>query len=131
MQSKRDINLYLFYEFGMEGEEEQVAEDWPFELRNVGSIRADIYESDVYEFSDDEGIYFAYELDGLTFYPAEGLSIEQLQLQEEGSRWIGRHDSIDLNTVRIGDDAVPRTPERRAAIMELASRSLSTPPEGI
>src|SRR4051794_39639268 len=131
MQNRKDINLYLFYEFGVEGDEDQVSEHWPFELRNVGSMEACNAKSDVYEFANDGETYYAFDLDGLTFCPVEGLSLEQLQLQEEGSRWIGAHELVDLNTVRISDDAVPRTPERRSAILELASRSLGTQVENI
>ena len=131
MASKEDINLYLFYEFGVEGEETGVAEDWPFELRQVGRITAGQYESDVFEFSYDGERYFTLDLDGLTFYPAEGITLEQLEQQEAGSKWIGQHEPVDLNTARIGDDSVPRTPERRAAILDLASQSLNTPPDNV
>ena len=131
MASKEDINLYLFYEFGLEGEETDVSEEWPFELRHVSRITAGQYESDVFEFTYEGDRYFTLDLDGLTFYPSEGMTIEQLEQQEAGSIWIGQHEPVDLNTARIGDDAVPRTPERREAIMALASRSLNTPSDNI
>jgi hypothetical protein len=131
MASKEDINLYLFYEFGMDGEETDVSEDWPFELRNVGRITAGYYTSDVFEFSYEDETYFTLDLDGLTFYPAEGMTVEQLEQVEAGRIWLGQHEPVDLNTARIGDESVPRTPERRKAILALASRSLNTPRENI
>jgi hypothetical protein len=124
VQSKRDINLYLFYEFGIEGDEAQVSDDWPFELHKVGRVSVGSHESQVFEFSDSEQTYFALDVGGLNFYPSEDMTIEQLQLQEQGRFWLGQREPIDLNTVRIGDDSVPRTPHRRSAIEEMAASAL-------
>ena len=39
---ERELNLYLFHEFGMDTEpgadESNVSESWPFQLRRVGQV---------------------------------------------------------------------------------------------
>jgi hypothetical protein len=129
--TKKDINEYLFYEFGLEGDEDQISDTWPFDLKDVGSVIVGTQESKLFQFSDGQESYFALELPGLNFFPAVGMTAEQIQLQVAGSRWIGQRTPIDLDTVRIGDDSVPSIKERRAAVVELASTMLNTSPTDI
>ena len=113
---RRDINEYLYHEFGKDGEESDVTDTWPFTLTLV----ADEHELVVFEFHDDEP-YFAVASDALDFMPQAGMTIEDLRLQHIGSMWIGSRNPVDLDTTRLGDDSVPRTLERRAAIRALGA----------
>jgi hypothetical protein len=113
---KRTVNDYLFLEFGVDGDESQVSETWPFELRRL----AETPELTVFAFHDDEA-YFALAGDGLNFLPQSGMSIDDLMLQQAGARWIVARDPIDLSVVRLGDPAVPATSERRRHLEALGA----------
>jgi hypothetical protein len=122
--SKRDLNEYLFYEFGggeEEGDEARIADDWPFTLNWIGTIDSDGEITPIYEFSDEDESFFMLGGNVLSFLPQAGMSIDALRLQELGSLWLGQRNPIDLSTVRIGDDRVPATKDRRFAIKQLAT----------
>jgi hypothetical protein len=129
MPDKRMINEYLFYEFGYDLEQDSlaIAEAWPFELQMIGIISSVKGEIEVFEFVADGEVYFASSGNTLTFYPAAGMTLEDLQLQEDGATWIARQDPIDLATSRIGDDLVPSAAERRASAEQLASSVCHSP----
>jgi len=124
MSTEKEINEYLYYEFGVEGDESQVGENWPFSLYYVGTIDVSGRPIQIYEFSDGEDKYFAEVGDALNFYPTGGMSLEDLELAELGSLWISRHNPVDSNTSRIGDESVPTAITRRAVIKELIERAL-------
>lgn len=124
MYSKRDINEYLFYEFGIDAAGAQISDTWPFELRDAGVIVVDEETLEVFEFTEGDDTYFAVAGDALNFYPSWGMTIDDLRLQISGARWIGQREPIDLNTSRIGDESVPPTVTRREAIREIALRAL-------
>jgi hypothetical protein len=123
MITKRDINLYLFYEFGLDidsnMDERYVTEDWPFQLSSTEL-------SNVYEFTESDEAYYAITTPSLTFYPKAGMAAIDIQVQEQGAKWIGQHEPIDLNTTRIGDKHMPSVAIRRATIETLVSDSLGT-----
>jgi len=56
MSEKKDLNRYLFYEFGLDTEgdvdEPRVSDDWPFELRSVGVTSWQGKGTEVFEFND-------------------------------------------------------------------------------
>jgi hypothetical protein len=53
---ERELNEYLFLEFGMEEEEEAlISESWPFSLRRLGEIGDKL----IFEFDDDDEPFFA------------------------------------------------------------------------
>jgi hypothetical protein len=110
------MNRYLFLEFGVDGDESSVSEDWPFELRSL------LQTSDlaVFEFHADQA-YFAAADEGLNFLPQAGMALEDLLLQRSGAKWIGARDPIDLSVVRLGDPATPPTIERRRRLEALGS----------
>lgn len=60
--TKREINEYLFFEFGIDEEgvdEAQVGDDWPYVLQHVGTIGPQGRTTEVYHFSDDGDEFFA------------------------------------------------------------------------
>jgi hypothetical protein len=121
--NKTEINRYLFFEFGVEGEEDQVSDTWPFELRFLDVIELDDEQIKVFHFTEDTDEYFVLDGNALDFQPTGGMSLDDLRVLLLGSKWIGRRDPIDLNTARIGDELVPPTPIRRAAILEIIEKS--------
>jgi hypothetical protein len=127
MRSKREINQYLFYEFGVAveetGDEAHITDDWPFELTLIGVIQIGDHPIQVFSFTESDEHYDAVSSDSLTYYPAAGLSLDQLRLQLRGGEWISRYDPVDLNTARIGDRSVPATATRRSAIDQLCEHA--------
>ncbi len=119
--TKKDINEYLYYEFGTEGDESYISEEWPFHLHLVGSLTLRGERTDFYEFTDGEMDYYAQE--GF-FFPKAGMTLEDLLLQDLGQQWIGGQNPVDLNTAIIGDDRVPRMIDRRRNIEALARKAL-------
>lgn len=61
---ERDLNAYLFLEFGMEGEETSISETWPFSLRRLGEIGVGV----IFEFIDNDEPYFAISGPCLSFF---------------------------------------------------------------
>jgi len=120
VSTSREINRYLFYEFGFDDEYEieEVSEAWPFELRSVGKLRSG---AAVYEFADGTEEFFVIDGSALNFLSKQGLTVHDLDLQELGSSWIAAQEPVDLNTSQIGDDSVPSAIERRLALQQLAS----------
>ena len=60
--TKREINEYLFLEFGIDEEREdesQVGDDWPFVLQHLGAIGPRGRTTEVYRFSDNGEGFFA------------------------------------------------------------------------
>ena len=116
---KTELNSYFFLEFGVDGDESRVSEDWPFELRKL----VETSELTVFEFDEDEA-YFALADDGLNFLPQAGMTVDDLMLQQSGARWIGARDPIDLSVVRLGDPTVPSGVERRRRLEALGSATM-------
>jgi hypothetical protein len=113
---KTIVNDYLFLEFGVDGDEAQVSEDWPFELRKL----AETPDLTVFEFHDDEP-FFALAGNSINFLPQSGMSVDDLLLQQTGAKWIGAREPIDLSEVRLGDPAVPAGSERRRHLEALGA----------
>lgn len=113
---KTELNGYLFLEFGVDGDESRVSEDWPFELHKL----VETSDLTVFEFHDDQA-YFALAGEGLNFLPQAGMSVDDLMLQHVGAKWIGARDPIDLSVVRLGDPAVPSGIERRRRLEALGA----------
>lgn len=72
---KVELNGYLFLEFDVDGDESQVSEDWPFELRKL----VETSELTVFEFHEDEP-YFALAGDSLNFLSQAGMTVDDLLL---------------------------------------------------
>jgi hypothetical protein len=113
---KTEVNAYLFMEFGVEGDESRVSEDWPFELERL----LEAPDLTVFEFHADEA-YFALADESLNFLPQAGMTLDDLLLQRSGARWIATKDPVDLSVVRLGDPAVPSTAERRRRLEALGA----------
>ena len=120
---ERDLNDYLFLEFGMEGEETSISETWPFSLRRLGEIGDKV----IFEFDDDNESFFAIGGPCLDFLPKNGMSIDDLALQFVGSEWIAAQDPVSLEESRIGDDSIPSGIERRRALEELGRHTTGDP----
>lgn len=116
---KTELNGYLFLEFGVDGDESRVSEEWPFELRKL----AETSDLTVFEFYDDDA-YFAMAGDSFNFLPQAGMTVDDLLLQHNGAKWIGARDPIDLSVVRLGDPAVPSGIERRRRLETLGAETI-------
>ncbi len=114
---KTEVNEYLFMEFGVDGDESEVSEDWPFKL----TMLVEAPDLIVFAFQAEEVSYFAVAEDSLNFLPQAGMSVDDLLLQRSGARWIAERDPVDLSAVRLGDPAVPTTVERRRRIEALGA----------
>jgi hypothetical protein len=77
---KTELNGYLFLEFGFDGDESQVREDWPFVLSEVGSADGD----HVFSFECDEEEYYAISGASLSFQRKDGADFALLQIQRRG-----------------------------------------------
>jgi len=120
---ERDLNAYLFLEFGIDGEETSISETWPFSLRRLGEIGARV----IFEFDDDDEPYFAISGPCLDFMPKNGMTLDDLALQFAGSEWISAHDPVSLAESRPGDDSVPSGIERLRALEELGRHTTGDP----
>jgi len=120
---KTELNGYLFLEFGVDGDESQVSEEWPFELHTLVATP----DLTVFEFHADDA-YFAVADDSLNFLPQAGMTVNDLLLQRSGARWIGARDPIDLSVVRLGDPAVPSGKERRRRLEALGAETIPAQP---
>jgi hypothetical protein len=122
LTARRELNQYLFYEFGGQDEEDAalISDDWPYKLAFLGRINSGDGELEVYEFSSDGEPYFALYGQVLDCFPTQSMTVEDLQRQKTGAAWIADGEPIDLDTSIIGDPSVPPVPHRRAAILELA-----------
>ena len=122
---ERELNDYLFLEFGMEeeGEETSISETWPFSLRRLGEIGDKV----IFEFDDDDEPYFAIGGPYLDFLPKNGMSIDDLALQFVGSGWIAAQDPVSLEESRPGDDSIPSGLERQRALEELGRHTTGVP----
>lgn len=127
MNIKREINEYLFYEFSfdLENDVSSVTEEWPFTLHYVGGLDLPS-RREFFRFSDGEDDYYATGGDHFGFLPALGMELDDLKAIILGIRWIDEHDPITLNMSLLGDDSIPRVPERRAAIENLAREVLGS-----
>ena len=122
--TKREINEYLFLEFGMDDEDEdesQVGDDWPFVLQNVGAFGPPGRTTEVYRFSDDGDEFFALAGPSLTFVPVAGMNLADLDQEERGLQWLRDQEPVDLETARLGDSRVPSGLDRQAAARKLAA----------
>jgi hypothetical protein len=119
--TKIDVNKYLYYEFGMDGDESSVSEDWPFQLHSIGCLELQGERTEFYEFTDGKTDYYAQE--GF-FFPKAGMTIDDLYIQDKGQKWIDEQEPMDLNTSVIDDDRVPPLFERRKNIEEMGRKLL-------
>lgn len=122
--TKREINEYLFLEFGIDEEgadESQVGDDWPFVLQHVGAIGPQGRTTQVYHFSDDGEEFFALAGPALTFVSVAGMNLGDLDQEERGLQWIGDQEPVDLATARLGDSRVPKGLDRQSAAKRLAA----------
>jgi hypothetical protein len=91
---ERELNEYLFLEFGMEEEEEAlISESWPFSLRRLGEIGVRV----IFEFDDADEPYFAIGGPCLDFLPKNGMTIDDLALQFVGYKWIAAQEGLIKN----------------------------------
>ena len=118
---ERDLNEYLFLEFGLDLEEDEsrVSESWPFELRKV----ADLEDGPVFEFDDDHEPFFAFG-GTFNFLPKAGMDLEALVVQLRGARWMSSRDPISLEMSMPGHPSVPSGLERRRALELLGQEVL-------
>lgn len=114
------INQYLFYELGIKGEERRVSESWPFQLRELGARATGEKASRMFEFRHGRDEYFVEVGNSLGLWIKDGMSREDLRLYMLGERWLAEQRSVDLDTTRPGDWAVPSVETRRRAMLEMA-----------
>lgn len=119
--TKKNVNEYLFFEFEVDGDESSISDDWPFQLHYVGALQLPGELVEFFEFSDEGTEYYAQE--GFYFSKA-GMTMEDLYLQEVGEQWISEQQPVDLNTVVLGDDQIPKLSDRRRNIEAIAKEAL-------
>lgn len=112
---REDLNRYLFFEFAIEGDESQVSDVWPFQLREAGQTP----ELMVFEL-DHEEPYWALAGSSLNFFPKAGMTFEDILLQRSGSAWIDARDPVDLSVSRPDDSTVPPMLERYRLLQTMA-----------
>jgi len=119
---RRRLNEYIFYEFGLDLDEDEskVSDTWPFEFREVGRAQDLI----VFEFDDGDDRFFALAEPSLNFLPKGGMTFDDLVVQYCGSKWIAARNPIDLSMSMPGDEIVPSGLERRRSIEEMGARAL-------
>ena len=61
---EKEMNEYLFLEFGLEGDDSHISETWPFNLRKISESP----DLTVFEFYDEEP-YFALAGQSLSYLP--------------------------------------------------------------
>lgn len=125
MAIKRQINEFLYREFAMdtEGEaKEKISEEWPFELEEMGTFDIDEARVDVFRFDSNGETYYALGEPRLRYFPAGKFDLGALKLELMGSSWIENRGPVDLNTSCEEHEFVPRLPERRERILEIARR---------
>lgn len=125
---ERDINEYLFYEFGMDGDNDEslISETWPFALKLVGDVEGRL----VYEFDEDEP-FFALAKPTFNFLLKKGMSVGDLTLQFLGKDWIADQDPVDLSQSLLSDTSVPSGLERARALRTLGAQALGVLPEEV
>lgn len=125
MATKRQINEFLYRAFAMdtEGEaKEKISQAWPFELEEMGTVDIDGARVDVFRFESNGEAYYALGEPRLRFFPAGKFDLGALKLELMGSSWIENRDPVDLRTSCEEHEFVPRPPERRERILEIARR---------
>lgn len=120
---ERDLNEYLFLEFGFDLEEDQsrVSESWPFELRKI----ADLEDGPLFEFDDNDEPFFAFG-GTFNFLPKAGMDLAALLVQLRGGRWISSREPVDLELSMPGHSSVPSGLERRRALELLGQEVLAS-----
>lgn len=122
--TKRDVNEYLFHEFGFDTEpsgERTIADNWPFELAELGMVDAGGESWRVFGFAQADEEFFAVANGAMNFLPREGMDIDALAMQLEGQCWIGDQDPVDLARTEGPESDTPPVPERVAAIEALVA----------
>jgi len=120
---RKQLNEYLFYEFGFDLEEENVnkiSENWPFILEEAGMIEAGDKTEYVFIFEHEGEKSYAIYGRALDFFPIAGMNLTDLRRQFIGATWIASKKPINLSVVRPDDPIIPSTSERRRRIEELA-----------
>jgi hypothetical protein len=125
MSVEKEINAYLFYEFGYDAEsydEEKVSENWPFTLELLETLDVDGEAIQIFRFINDNEWHYALYGSVLNYYPVDGVELKYFKYQLAGSSWIAKRNPITLEHVVLGDPKIPSTKERVAAIKKLAAR---------
>ncbi len=125
MSVEKEINEYLFYEFGYDikeydENEGKISENWPFQLELLETLDIDGDTIQVFGFVYDNERHYALYGKDLDYYSVDDVELKYLKYQLEGSRWIAKRNPITLEYVVLGDPAIPSTKERAASIKKLA-----------
>jgi hypothetical protein len=136
---KKELNEYLFCEFGFDISEENkchVSDNWPFELKDVGSIELPNETVFIFLFSyNDISYYASYEQTSfgvrLTTFAQEGIDFLNLKRLYLGNRWIGKQESVNLDMVILDNPEIPSTKERREYIARSTKEILGKSPSKI
>ena len=126
---KRDLNQYLYYEFGVDDENERdakISDNWPFKLEFIGKINIKNEVITVYAFEDDNEKFFGIDGDLISYFPQGSMDLKNLKRQFLGSKWMSQFEIINLETVVLDDAHVLSTEERRNHIKNLAKKICTT-----
>lgn len=113
---KYELNEYLFFEFGVDGDEILISDIWPFDLMAIGEIEGE----SIFEFTTNNEPYYAIYGRSIRCEPKDGADLELLSYQIRGAQWIGSQGPVDLSTSRGEHPSIPLVPERRNCIETLA-----------
>ena len=82
MNTEKEVNEYLFYEFGYDIKEEdegKISNNWPFELKNIDEISLNNEIVKIYKFVNESEDYYALNGRVLTYLPVSGIDIKHLK----------------------------------------------------
>ena len=129
MTERREVNEYLFYEFCFDlgHEPSEVAEDWPFQLDELGTIPTSEGEARLFEFVHKGDPYVVVSGPTTASYPAAGMKPDDFAIQLDGGAWLEQQRPVDLETSVLGDEEVPPQPQRKATILSLAAPTVRNP----
>lgn len=125
-----EINRYLYYELGLDEEENRVSASWPFQLHEIRDTKGvtDAWQPQVrlFRFSHAASVFLVEVEAGrpTSFWLGEGLTIDDLRLYRLAVAWITNHKVIDLDQAKPATPGIPVVADRRRAITETATASL-------
>ena len=124
MNIEKEINEYLFYEFGYDLKEEEgkISSNWPFELKYIDEIFLNSGTIKIYKFAHDGEDYYAFNGRVLDYLPVSGIDTKYLKYQLIGQDWLRQRNPIDLTYSILCDPAIPSIKNRIRAITKLCEK---------
>jgi len=125
MNTEKEVNEYLFYEFGYDIKEEdegKISNNWPFELKYIDEISLNNETIRIYKFVNDGEDYYALNGRVLTYLPVSDIDTKHLKYQLMGQDWLTQRNPISLEYSILDDPAVPSRKDRIRSIKKLCEK---------